>query len=345
MYTPDPLIKRVELNTGDENEYPQDTRSVQPVQGKPAKDFKKVLSKSHKDHKEELKTAKRQSPAKMFKDDSQQPKSEEIGDEEIGLLPKKEDEENAGDVASFSLFDLSKKAAQPKEKGMGFEKSPNEEIAKVQSPSDLFKTAAKEPKKAKFEHAETPVFVNKDVEEPSKEKFTTKYTQEQPDLSYVNPLATANVAQNAVVTKESAIQGATPLTPAMKDLIEQVVKQMYTVSQTDKTDTVMTLQHPPLFHDARLIVTAYDTARGQYNITFENLTQAAQRILDLEENRRSLLNALEHKGYNVQMFTTTTVMEQRMAVEEPYAQQGKQEERDQGQGENPRKRKRDQDTA
>lgn len=135
------------------------------------------------------------------------------------------------------------------------------------------------------------------------------------------------------------VERAAPLTPAMRDLIEQIVKQMYTIKQEDKTDTVMTLQHPPLFKDARVIVTTFETAKGQFNITFENLSQAAQRILDLEENRRVLLNALEQKGYNVQIFTTTTIMEPRLNVDETFAQQQQREDQGQRGDEQPRKRR------
>ena len=55
MFTPDNFIKKVELNTGDESEYPQENQSVQsPTQAKPVKDFKKILSKTHKESRDEL---------------------------------------------------------------------------------------------------------------------------------------------------------------------------------------------------------------------------------------------------------------------------------------------------
>lgn len=332
---PDYYVKRVELNTGDESEYPQENQSVQSAgQPKPAKDFKKILSKSQKEHKDEMDKKKLQHgpQGKDFK-----------GEEQIALKETKDDEENASDVASMSLFDLSKKAGHVKKAPLvPVGKQEVEQIAKVQSPSDLFKTVgAKEPKKAFVE----VVMREEPVAAPvAEKKLTSNYTQEQPDLSYVNPFAGALQPQAVVPTSEPKIERAAPLTPALRELIDQIVKQMYTVTtHDDKTDTVMTIQYPPLFKDARVVVSAYESARGQFNIAFENLSQAAQRILDLEENRRSLINALEQKGYNVQLLTTTTIMEPRLNVDEPYAQQQqKQDDQGGGQSQDQQQRKRKQ---
>ncbi|MCE5319280.1 MAG: hypothetical protein LLG04_18190 [Parachlamydia sp.] len=331
---PDYYVKRVELNTGDESEYPKENQAVQSTGQKPAKDFKKILGKSQKDQRDDQQ--KKKTAEKEFQGEEAQ----------IGVTETKDDEENASEVASMSLFDLSKKAGQAKKAPIPGSKKEVEQVAQVQSPSDLFKTAGtKEPKKAfvdprfavKEEPAATPI-VDK------KEKFATNYTQEQPDLSYVNPFTSTLQAQSVIPTSEPKIERAAALTPAMRELIEQIVKQMYTVTtHQDKTDTVMTLQYPPLFKDVRVIVTSYETARGQFNIAFENLSQAAQRILDLEENRRTLINALEQKGYNVQILTTTTIMEPRLNVEEPFAQQKQDDQGQGGQQDQPRKRKRDED--
>lgn len=330
---PDYYVKRVELNTGDENEYPQENQAVQsPGQPKPAKDFKKIMSKSQKEHRDDMEK-KKMPGGKDFKGD----------DVEVAVKETKDDEENASDVASMSLFDLSKKAGQAKKAPLPGGKKEIEEIAKVQSPSDLFKTAStKEPKKVFVDVATKEELV---VAPGVEKKFTSNYTQEQPDLSYVNPFAGALQPQAVVPSAEPKIERAAALTPAMRELIEQIVKQMYTVTtHQDKTDTVMTLQYPPLFKDVRVVVTAFETARGQFNISFENLSQAAQRILDLAENRKSLIHALEQKGYNVQILTTTTIMEPRLNVDEPYAQQ-QQKQDDQGsqQDQQQRKRKREED--
>ena len=64
-------------------------------------------------------------------------------------------------------------------------------------------------------------------------------------------------------------------------------------------------------------MSAFDSAKGEFNISFENLTQAAQNLINLQANRDSLLHALEQKGYNVHILVATTLSENRPVVEEP----------------------------
>lgn len=330
---PDYYIKRVELNTGDESEYPKNSPTVQSPGAKPVRDFKKVMSKTHKESKSD--EGRKKNPVKAFKE---VPDTME-DDESLVEASSKDDEENAADAA-LSLFDLSKKASQPKVKEPGEHvKGP---VAKVQSPSDLFKTASAAKEKGvdpSQQHVKTDKGMGKGLGQ--KDKFTTKYTQEQPDLATIDPFAAVSGTQAvAPMGGEAKVERATPLTAAMRDLLEQIVKQMYTVSNSDKTDTVMTLQYPPLFKDARIILSSFETARGQFNISFENLSQAAQRVLDLEENRRVLINSLESKGYNVQIFTTTTILEPHPNVDEAIAKQNQDDQGKQDEDQ-PRKRKRD----
>ena len=268
----------------------------------------------------------------LKKKTSTKPFSEEkpVADD-VAAKSSKDDEENAADLASMSLFDLSKKPqvkmVDPQDGVITIIEEPMEDGAQVESPSELFKRmASKEPKKKIGIKSSKNEALTKGAG-GEQDKVTTRYSQEQPDLSYVNPFAQALQSQGVAPTSDAKIERAAPVTPAMQELIEQVLKQMYTVTQSDKTDTVMTIQYPPLFQDARVIVSSFETARGQFNITFENLSQAAQRILDLEQNRKSLLTSLEQKGYNVQIFTTTTVLEPRLNVDQAFAQ-GRQQERD-----------------
>jgi hypothetical protein len=62
------------------------------------------------------------------------------------------------------------------------------------------------------------------------------------------------------------------------------------------------------------------------------LTQAAQKILQMEENRGALINALEQKGYNVQLFITTTVVENNPIVtDENFGREDRRQQQDDGQ--------------
>jgi GTP-dependent phosphoenolpyruvate carboxykinase len=96
----------------------------------------------------------------------------------------------------------------------------------------------------------------------------------------------------------------------------------------------VTLKHPPLFAGTTIVVTAFDNAKNEFNISIENLTQAGKQMMDQENNRNNLLLALEQKGYAVHILSTTTLTETRVADALPTNQgDGRQrEEEREGQG-------------
>jgi hypothetical protein len=340
MYTSDNV--RIQFDPGDEGEYqtpatsnvdqtskPQTSTNVQPT-----KDFKKIMGKTRREGKE----------------GKNQNKSAAVDEEEIVPPVSKEEEENVADGAAFSLFDLSKSQAHPDKEQ---EKQPS--IAPVEarqstsapplkaateSPSDLFKrmSSAEPPKAiAKSEHADAQEHAHKTF---MKEEFTTRYIPEHADTSFVNPPgAIMQPPPQIAPTEEVQIERPAALSPAMQDLINQIVRQMYTVETEGKTDTVIVLQYPPMFKDVNVVVTSFDSARGQFNITFENLTQAAQKLLDQQDSRKNLINALAEKGYGVQILTMTTQVENR-PVDDTTFERGRGGQQNQEDKDDERERKR-----
>ena len=141
---------------------------------------------------------------------------------------------------------------------------------------------------------------------PTKEKFTTRFDTEQPDLSYVNPLATtASPINNVAPIQQKLVLPATNI----QDIITQMTEHLSKMETDGRTDTTITLKYPPMFNGVNLIVSSFDTAKGEFNVAFENLTQAAKNILDMRINQESLRQALEHKGYAIHIVTTTTNIE------------------------------------
>lgn len=329
MVSPDNT--KINYVPSDDGENPNDEPQISPVKSitQSAKDFKKVLGKEGKGEKSKDASAiaKRKTPVKMFTETEGE---EETQSPELMLKPSKDDEEDAAQMAAVSLFDLSKQG-QSKVKDAP---SPVKEVANVESPSDLFKRMSSKPVK---KEAQAPI-AKQPVEKPKTEHFTARYAQEQPDLSYVNPMAAIQQPAPVAAAPTAKVESPKEIDSSLQMLIEQVIKHMYTVEKDGKTDTVMTLQYPPLFKDAKIIVSAYDTAKGQFNVSFENLTQAAQKILDMDENRKSLQAALEHKGYNIQIVTTTTIQTQNIVVAEPNPR----ESRDDQQGESRQQQRRQQ---
>lgn len=293
---------------------------VKPVEAvKSTKDFKKVLSKRGKDQRDEVDEPKKK-PVKDFNVDDLDENG--AGAMAVPVDTHKDDEENASAGGPVSLFDLSKSQNSQLE---GLEdKKPVTKPKKVEhvseSPQDLFRrmSATKETHK-KFEPME--------VHEP-KEEGVNRYAREQPDLSYVNPLSNAQKLVEATGIQDNKIDQPEQQGVQLIDLVNQLIKELYTVETKGQKDTVIVLENPPLFKGATVVISAFDSAKGQFNLAFQNLTQEAQRILDLADNRQLLINGLAEKGYGVQMFTTTTLADANpLITEESSNQKGDEEER------------------
>ncbi len=59
-----------------------------------------------------------------------------------------------------------------------------------------------------------------------------------------------------------------------------------------------------MFEGSELVVTSYDSARGEFNIAFTNLTQEAKQLLDSQ--RASLMRDLADSGYVAHIVVVTT---------------------------------------
>lgn len=165
----------------------------------------------------------------------------------------------------------------------------------------------------------------------SKEKLPSDFTRNPSDM---NQLTQAQQQQPLVNPMGEAKAAEAPRNPAqMKELVDQIVKEMYVVKTGDVTDTVMTIRHPPMFEGAQVKVTSFESARGEFNIAFENLSQQAKDILDSRLNRESLLLALNKEGYNVHIMTTSTQAASPLyTAQAEQRDQEKQQQQGQGQG-------------
>lgn len=140
------------------------------------------------------------------------------------------------------------------------------------------------------------------------------FAEEQPDLSAVNPAA-AEAGVRAAAT--DAVVGERPAAAVgrteLQEIVDQIVGKLYMLKAESRTDTTLTLKHPPLFAGVTVTVSNYETARGEVNISFANLTQQAKEMLDLGQN--GLKQVLEGRGVIVHMITTSAEAESPLATE------------------------------
>lgn len=180
---------------------------------------------------------------------------------------------------------------------------------------------------------EDVAFGGSDTKETSiskrKDNTSLSYLEEQPDLSYINPLGAVTPRTETLTTKTAEQPMAMNHIQA---IVDQIIKKLYTVTNADgKTDTTIVLKHPPLFEGATIVVSSFETARGQFNISFENLTQQAKYVMDMASNRQALLDNLHSKGYEVHILTTTTVLENTFILPESAEARSNRENQDQQQ--------------
>lgn len=133
-------------------------------------------------------------------------------------------------------------------------------------------------------------------------------TVEQPDLASVTPYPQAShPLVNPTTAATASIKAEpTPISPKLQEVIDQIVSKVLILKESGQTETVVELEGS--FKGSRLIVTQIDSAKGQINITIDNLSTENQRIL--ETNRLSLVNdLLEKNGIQVNIFTASAIRE------------------------------------
>ena len=95
----------------------------------------------------------------------------------------------------------------------------------------------------------------------------------------------------------------------MKGLLDKMSSQMEVMSQKGETRTTLTLKNMPVFEGASISVHAYDNARGEFNVSFANLSNEAKLLLDNAGRQDALKQALDNKGYVVHMISTSVEKE------------------------------------
>jgi hypothetical protein len=197
----------------------------------------------------------------------------------------------------------------------------NQDEQQRESLKDLFEDVANAPKPKKVQVQFAPPPENPISQAPAvpfetkpTDTKTPRYSTEQPDLAEVNPLGNQQqvayvppvFAIDASMTAEAttAVKTPQPL-QSIQEVIDQIVEKVYTVKQTGDTQVVVDLKGS--LAGSRLTVTESDSARGQLNITIDNLTGPNQALI--EAHKAKIMDRLLESGVQVQRFTASTAVE------------------------------------
>ncbi|MBS4168169.1 hypothetical protein [Parachlamydia sp. AcF125] len=203
-----------------------------------------------------------------------------------------------------SLFDLARgDKSKEAEQGTGIQRSlpqqgtlPDEKRA--ERSDELFVSRAK---------AEAGAGID------SKKKHSQPLAQELPNQPLVNPMV-AKTELPSIYTPIPPLVQPVNMLERIKQIVDQIGQiDLYSIKEGGKTETAITLSGiGKMFDGARVVISSFDNAKNEFNITFENLTQQAKNLLDLPKNQEALMHALAQRGeWIVHQVTTTTISEHR----------------------------------
>jgi len=253
---------------------------------------------------EEGKTSRNTDFADLYKGKVPESQSGKVKDEgfssEInkpeGVVPLKED--------SQAFKDLEKQAsnAQPLDKTENL-KRPQEGNENVAS---LGKKSIVDSEKAVRSLSEGEIKdVSKETKPAKRNYISTSFGNQDSEASRINLFQIHSPIETIGNATDKAVQRAEPISPDLQSLIDKLADTITVAQKGTDTDTTVELKYPPVFEGSRLIVTSFENAKNEFNVRFENLTQAAQTLLQ-QHYRAELMTQLELKGYNVHIFTATT---------------------------------------
>lgn len=158
---------------------------------------------------------------------------------------------------------------------------------------------------------------------------------------------TANFGvQAAGLQTEMPPEGPRLSSQDMKELVSQLVDKIQVMQKGGETHTIVTLRHPPMLEGATVTLTTTENAKGEFNISFANLSPEAKTFLDQRLQDGSLEKSLKDSNVTVHMITTTTHEETLIPTAQPQQpqeerqQQGRERDREQ-QGEQQREQQRE----
>ncbi|MBA3237825.1 MAG: hypothetical protein H0T62_05665 [Parachlamydiaceae bacterium] len=208
-----------------------------------------------------------------------------------------------------------------------------------ESPAAVFAKIRKEPLAARSHTMAEEIDDSTKVTQPlplsltktkAKGNEANPFPHEEIDISRLGPQGAPPVVALEGVAVATAEKPVPVISKDMQLLIAQILKEISVVSTGDKTETTLILKHPPIFDGAQVVITGFGSAKGELNISFGNLTQNAQNVV--QQQQQLLLTALETKGYHVHIFTATTAEIQPIILTEGQTPNSRQQQREEGRG-------------
>lgn len=148
--------------------------------------------------------------------------------------------------------------------------------------------------------------VDQDLELDPEEELVVKAPEQVQNVSeVVQSEDIALTPQSALVSQTT--RAANP--QELQEIFETLVQNIQVMSEKGQSNTSVTIKNIRNFENATLTIHEFDHARGELNITFGNLSNAAKEILDRQQNQEMLKQNLSEKGYTLHIMTASTEAE------------------------------------
>lgn len=210
--------------------------------------------------------------------------------------------------------------------------------------SDLKIKPSIKPKEKMSDSKEEVLTQNSEIESLSKKgKFNSQYAEGQPDIASISQMAVPNDKIEIQSVNYQKVEQTTSIASPIHDVVNELIDKLMIVETKGQSDIVVTLNHPGVFKGTILVVSEFDHAKGELNISFENLTQQSKNLLDNPQNRENLMTLLSEKGYVVQQMVTTTLTEHQpiIAAQSEGKSNPSKEEKEDNRGFNQQKRQKE----
>jgi len=115
-----------------------------------------------------------------------------------------------------------------------------------------------------------------------------------------------------------SVHGSATMTRSseMQALITKLVDRMQIMQLQGKTETILHLDTAG-FEGVKVTISEFATAKGEFNITFEGLSQKAQQLISDSANQDLLKEAMQEKNFTVHIIVASTETEpQQMQTEQ-----------------------------
>lgn len=233
----------------------------------------------------------------------------------------------------ISLFDLAKEKSQsPKEASAEGAKQTENIFSMAKNEKGELKEPLPENSKENLlvTKDKTPELPQNDLDKASSRPSPMPSKKENKDQNSsgqfkegaeVNFLAAAG--QTPVRTEVGVNTSPAPIERAdmvrIQKIIDQIVDRVYQVEKSGETSTVIVINDKSsLFNGASIKISEFDTSKGQFNITIDNLSPEARGLV--ERNQTLLIESLDKKGYQVHQFVATTQIENTRIAAAPQSQ-------------------------